>query len=405
MEKILSLILSVIMLMSVMSALAQAIELAPEPLEDGSPYEEGMEFADLIRPQVLTDTYKWIESTKTGVYYESLEGLRVNLLGDSYLKGHTMQYAEQLVWPALLAYKYGWELNNFAQNGAPVSTATDITYADNMVNNLKKMPSNSPDLVIFDGGRNDWNKNVPLGDEKSRDDTTYMGALNVVIDGLKEKYPEAKLIYTTVWNYSGENGNGHTSQQFALAAKKVCDSRGVEVYLAVMPTVSGVDMSDASFRNQYCLDPSDVSHLNLAGMKLVMPKYEAFIFKALSKNVTPPDADIEVDTETDTDIEVDMDTDSDTEMDTEIDTEIVDIESDTEIDTECDIEIDTESETEIDTDSETEIDTEECTDTDTEADTEDTSESEKEKSFFAKMFDAIFGFFKGIIDWLFGKKE
>lgn len=369
-----------------MMVFAQAIELAPEPLEDGSPYEEGKDFADLIRPQILTQTYTWIESTKTGVYHENLEGLRVNLLGDSYLKGHTMQYAEQLVWPALLAYKYGWELNNFAQNGAPVSTDTAITYADNMVNNLEKMPNNSPDLVIFNGGRNDWNKNVPLGDENSRDDTTYMGALNVVIDGLKEKYPEAKLIYTTVWNYSGENGNGNTSQQFALAAKKVCDAQGVEVYLAVMPSVSGVDMSDASFRAEYCLESTDVSHLNLEGMKLVMPKYEAFISKALSKTVAPPDT--EADTETDTETDIELDTETDTEEDTD-----------------AEAETDTEADTEEDTDTEVETDTEADTDTDAETDIEDTSASEKEKSFFAKIFDAIFGFFKGIIDWLFGKKE
>ena len=57
------------------------------------------------------------------------------------------------------------------------------------------------------------------------------------------------------------------------------------------------------------------------------------------------------------------------------------------------------------------------TETDTEADTEPESESEsetttdtepvevEEKSFFGKMFDAIFNFFKGIIDTIFGKKD
>ena len=59
---------------------------------------------------------------------------------------------------------------------------------------------------------------------------------------------------------------------------------------------------------------------------------------------------------------------------------------------------------------ETDADTDIVDGTDTETDTEAESESEdtpvvEEKSFLGKIFDAIFNFFKGIIDTIFGKKD
>jgi hypothetical protein len=36
-------------------------------------------------------------------------------------------------------------------------------------------------------------------------------------------------------------------------------------------------MTDASFRAKYCMKPTDISHLNADGMKLVLPYFEKFI--------------------------------------------------------------------------------------------------------------------------------
>ena len=36
-------------------------------------------------------------------------------------------------------------------------------------------------------------------------------------------------------------------------------------------------MTSASFRNQYCMGPDDISHLNFDGMKLVFPVFEQII--------------------------------------------------------------------------------------------------------------------------------
>ncbi len=295
-KKIISIILATLMLTAVMTVGAGAADEAT--------------LEELMLPQIVKDTQAWAKSSTPK--YDNLKGLRVNLLGDSYLAGHTLENADKLVWPALLAHKYGWELTNCAQNGSPVSTGTDITYAESMVDNINKMPYNSPDIVIFDGGRNDYNKNVSLGTVDSRDTATFMGALNVVIDGLERKYPDATLIFTTVWNFSGTNSIGLTAESYAMAALRVCEARGVYVFLACMPGVSGVDMSSKEFRAQYCLTPNDVSHLNVDGMKLVMPTYERFISETYAEDTYVPseDTDNGYNNETETESETEKGVDS-----------------------------------------------------------------------------------------------
>ena len=107
-----------------------------------------------------------------------------------------------------------------------------------------------------------------------------------------------------------------------------------------------------------------------------------------------------VDTETE-DVEIDTEINTEINTDTEIDTNVsVDTEIDTEVDT--DVEIDTETEIDIDTEEESEPESS----TEAEAPESDTEQGDvEEKSFFGKIFDAIFNFFKGIIDAIFGKKE
>ncbi|MBQ8849472.1 MAG: SGNH/GDSL hydrolase family protein [Clostridia bacterium] len=247
---------------------------------------------EIMLPSDVFNARRWVERTKSTVYYEDMEGLRVNLCGDSYLKGNNMANAEDLIWPALLSYKYGWELNNYAQNGAPVATNVQLSYrADSLVKIVQDMPANDPDVVIFDGGRNDWNNEVPIGTDDSTDTTTFKGALNTIIDTLKEKYPNAVLIYTTVWNFDGENDAGRNYAAYAASAEKVCNDKGVYVFKAYNPSISGVNMSSETFRSLYCLKPTDRSHLNAEGMMLVAPKYEAFIEEVLAASVEDGDTD------------------------------------------------------------------------------------------------------------------
>ncbi|MBQ7384211.1 MAG: SGNH/GDSL hydrolase family protein, partial [Clostridia bacterium] len=218
--------------------------------------------------------YTYLEESKKTVYHDALEGLTLNMLGDSYFDGQGLDRYQ--VWGGLLAQKYGM---NFVNRGIGGSTMSNyVTNKNPMVNRYSAMPDNNPDIVILEGGRNDFNQAVPIGNNSDTATTTFKGALNTLIDGLHRKYPDALIICVTPWYYLQTKAEtGYTHLQYGEAMRELCALRGVPCFNAMDRTETKVDMSSSAFRTQYSITPNDGSHLNLEGMKLVMPAFEKFI--------------------------------------------------------------------------------------------------------------------------------
>lgn len=223
---------------------------------------------------------EWIEKDKERAYYDVLEGKTIDLIGDSYFAGHILDPSQ--VWPSLLAEKYGMTCVNYGINGSSLSNYT--TENSPMVDRYESMPDNDPDIVLVDGGRNDYNLNVPIGEDGSTDTKTMKGALRTLLTGLQEKYPGAKIICITVWEVGNKaNGLDLVCSDYGRAMIEVCEDMGVACINAMDSEDIGVDMTDIRFRRQYCLTHSDISHLNLEGMKLVLPVFEAHIAEIYSE--------------------------------------------------------------------------------------------------------------------------
>ena len=218
------------------------------------------------------EIYDWIESTKADAYYSFLEGKTVNIIGDSYFAGQGLD--KSFVWPGLIATKYGMTLVNHGIGGSTVSVTGDNK--NPMVNRYQKLPDNNPDIVIIEGGRNDRSQNklgkgAEIGSDNTTDPNTFKGALTAIIRGMKQKYPNALILCVTPWRVD----DGTT--EYGTAMKQVCVYEGVPCFDATNQTLSGVYMTSENFRAKYCMSATDVSHLNLEGMKLVMPAFEKFI--------------------------------------------------------------------------------------------------------------------------------
>ncbi len=209
-------------------------------------------------------------------YYPVLEGIRLTAMGDSYFGGS--QLGKDGVWLKLLADEYEMTLNNYGIGGSTVANAVgkDGKLHNPMCARLNTMKSGA-DVVIIEGGRNDYNHKVVLGDVDSRDDTTFAGALNVIIDNFKEKYPEAMLMGVTCWYVND------SQQKYADMMMAVCEKQGIVCFDASNQELTGVYMDNASFREKYCQTPTDVSHLNAAGMELVEPVFEKWIAEEYEK--------------------------------------------------------------------------------------------------------------------------
>ena len=219
-----------------------------------------------------------LENRNEGDYYSVLEGKTISFIGDSYFAGNGLD--PTLVWPALLASKYNMNYKNYGINGSTISNY--VTTNAPMVDRYVSMANNSPDIIIVDGGRNDFNQQVPIGEDGSLDTRTMKGATRYLFTKLREKYPNAVIIGVTMWDYytAAEDQQKYNAgyiiacREYGEAFMKVCEDMGIPYINAMDKAAIGVDMTDAAFRAQYCMSVDDRSHLNYEGMKKVLPVFE-----------------------------------------------------------------------------------------------------------------------------------
>ena len=221
---------------------------------------------------------KYLVQSKAERYFEQLRGRTVYVMGDSYFDDSDVK---PYMWIDLLARKYELTVKNFAKSGSTVSNY--VTNHRPMCDRISAMDAGSPDIILFDGGRNDFNLgNAPLGEASlsNRDTRTFRGAVNDCIAQLREKYPGALILGFTCWNHEQTNANGDKQIDFANAMREMCTLNGVPCLFQADEAAMGIYMDDSAFRAKYCKAPNDISHLNPDGMMLYLPKPEQFIAEA-----------------------------------------------------------------------------------------------------------------------------
>lgn len=219
---------------------------------------------------------RFLATSKDVQWYEELSGLTMYAMGDSYFGGS--QNGKEYVWPNLLAQKYEMNFINYGIGGSTVSNNPNGNFQP-MCDRIGRMTPVEPQIILFEGGRNDFCRNVPLGNDGDTDVTTFCGAINNCLDQLQAKYPNALIIGVTVWAHDETRG-GQTQTQFGEAMMRLCAARGLPCFNAMDVANTKVDMDSATFRRTYCQNNDDISHLNTDGMILVEPAFEKFIAEA-----------------------------------------------------------------------------------------------------------------------------
>ena len=235
--------------------------------------------------KIYNDFLAWLDGTKATTNPDSLKELTVNVLGDDQVAG-TGLVTRDFVFTDMLALKYGWDLNTdntFAGAGFAADTETEELRA--FADQWKALPNGDTDLIIVTGGMMDYVKNVVIGENTDEGAETFKGALYKVFSGLRRKYADACIVVMTPYNATltkeavaeGEEANTSTMADYVAAMKEMAQLCGVYCFDANDKTVSGIDMTDDTFRATNCVTADDNVNLNLEGMKIVMPKFEAFL--------------------------------------------------------------------------------------------------------------------------------
>ena len=241
--------------------------------------------------------------TEEVAHLRKLDGLNVLAFGDSLFHGDAVGYSEQ--WIARLARRHSWNLTNLGRNGWTLAYAPDVSTRASIYNNLmnnadfkygttastyfnygnaQSLSAADVDLILLEGGTNDFGSNIPIGTIDSTDCGTLMGATNLIVEKLLKDYPNATVVFVTSWHLSGYKTINGASVAFldytANSMKQLYQAHyasnpRVAIVDAGNPAVTGVNMEDASFRATYSIASGDKCHLNVEGMKImesVMPK-------------------------------------------------------------------------------------------------------------------------------------
>lgn len=211
----------------------------------------------------------------------SLYGQTLLVLGDSYTAGFGLPGGRH-GWPDLVSEALGLTQLNYSVSGS--SIAAGPRGRAPMVERCRDIPASpAPDIILLQGGSNDFVLDIPLGTVDERNAETFQGALNLTLDRLHEAFPSARFLCFTPWVSGGDvNGLDLTPADYTAAMADVCQSRHIPCYDASRTQENGIQMDRSDFRARFCLSSSDFYHLNDAGHRRFAPVMAEYLSQTLS---------------------------------------------------------------------------------------------------------------------------
>ena len=215
-----------------------------------------------------------------GTPKDSLRGKTMLILGDSYSAGYGLDHMADS-WTDLIADAFDMTLYNVSISGS--SFASGVRGKEPMVERCEYLVADEDvDIVILQGGSNDHAKSIPLGTPDSRDPETCLGAMNLILDTLQEKYPQADLLCFTPWVSTGHlNSYGLDQSDYVEGMLAVCEMRDVLCYDASDTAANGMYIDSESFRRRFLLSARDPYHLNQSGHRRFASTFAAWLCENL----------------------------------------------------------------------------------------------------------------------------
>lgn len=137
-----------------------------------------------------------------------LEGKKIAFLGDSITRGAYLEN-ESDCYSELVRETVNW--GAFYNHSVPGSRIGEYIGLDpkrikgSFLERFPEMPDGMDIVVVF-GGTNDFGiGNAPMGESSDYDPYTFCGAVNLLMDRLKDKYPDATIIVILPLHRRNEN--------------------------------------------------------------------------------------------------------------------------------------------------------------------------------------------------------
>ena len=193
----------------------------------------------------------------------SLYGKKILAIGDSFVKGHSL--SDNQTWLYKLAKRHNMTYYNYGFNGASIAYDPNDTQYTSIMTQLQSILDtvNETDYIVVLGGHNDSNPSlhggsaIPIGNDTDNVNTTFKGALNILITSLLTKYPNAKLLMMSPFY------RRNTEEPYGVAMEEVSGLWGQSFYDCYHR--SGITFKNQAHKNLYELGGS--LHMNELGQE------------------------------------------------------------------------------------------------------------------------------------------
>ena len=216
--------------------------------ENGKPFYErikkvGGRIKQIVKPDCDHHPHSLFEPSPIVTFVEesilfkncdTFPRIKMNVIGDSITKGTytsqndsaPMSIAEK-PWCSLLKEKLEFEsVTNYGFNGTSISS-TSTVFPENAISLRYKEMSDDANLILIAGGTNDFGCSVALGSKEDTYDNSFYGSLKILCEGLKNKYPNATIVFITPLKRTdiSININGNYIEQYSDAIKEIAKNR------------------------------------------------------------------------------------------------------------------------------------------------------------------------------------
>lgn len=193
-------------------------------------------------------------------------GKKMNVLGDSIVQGSYGNFVNVIKNILQLS-----EARNYGIGGSLISSSDVDETLPPACTRYVDMDDDA-DIIIVHAGTNDYSAQIPLGEETSTDITTFNGALNVLMNGLREKYPDKLIIFSNILHRFNDNAFTIKASQYRGCIENRCLANHIVFYDGYKYT--GFDFVKGYYDH---ILTSDGLHPNQKGAEIFGRKLAGFI--------------------------------------------------------------------------------------------------------------------------------